>query len=449
MQEDHQRIQKDILDKLKDTLETTTSQLERVISDSHSEDINAPLEAKRLKYVFKKEKLEKSVSDLESWQRIFDPTWFLIMTVASPIVDQKLETAKYQDGNGIVGNSAHTSVAAARLRSAREQHPNPSGIFKSAENLNQSAIFKIPASTVLTGQRNDTGQCVILDPTPQIQHEAELPALSKRVRDLARKLMNADPDEFGLLLCKGVIKNKDPYVDSVVGFTFVFEVPIGFSQPRSLKGLIAESTHHHSLSRRLKIAKDLARSINYLHMFGYVHKNIRPANIIVFKDQESDMGTAFLVGFEDVRPEDGRSQTGGDDDLEKNIYRHPSRQGIQPRSYYVVQHDIYSLGVCLLEIGLWRPLKGILEGISPRMFGESSDEPDRPSVKSRLLYHAREILPSYMGSNYAKIIETCLTCLDPGNQNFGDETALQDEDGIMVGVRYIEKILEKLEMINI
>ncbi|KAF3923634.1 hypothetical protein ABW21_db0205811 [Orbilia brochopaga] len=262
MQEDHQRIFNDILDKLKETLLVTLSQIERVTSDSQSQDPNAPVEVKRFKYVWKKEKLEKSVSELESWQRLFDPTWFLIMTVASPIVDERLEAINSLNQNALDANTLQTSVAATRLRSAREADPHLSGIFKSADNLNQSTILPIEFSTTLVGQRIDTGQqYVLLDPTPHIQHETDLPALARRVRDLARKLMNADPDEFGLLLCKGVIRNRDAHLDTVIGFTFVFEVPPGLSQPRSLKGLVSDSAHHHSLSRRLKIAKDLARSI--------------------------------------------------------------------------------------------------------------------------------------------------------------------------------------------
>jgi hypothetical protein len=33
--------------------------------------------------------------------------------------------------------------------------------------------------------------------------------------------------------------------------------------------------------------------------------------------------------------------------------RHPSRQGTHPEMNYQIQHNIYSLGMVLLEIGLW------------------------------------------------------------------------------------------------
>ena len=45
-----------------------------------------------------------------------------------------------------------------------------------------------------------------------------------------------------------------------------------------------------------------------------------------------------------------------------------------------------------------------------------------------------------MGNHYAEIVETCLTCLDKNNSDFGDEIEFLDCNGIPVGVRYIEKV---------
>jgi hypothetical protein len=52
----------------------------------------------------------------------------------------------------------------------------------------------------------------------------------------------------------------------------------------------------------------------------------------------------------------------------------------------------------------------------------------------------RELLPRRMGTRYAEIVETCLTCLDDDNIDFGNEREFVDTDGILVGVRYIEKV---------
>ena len=39
----------------------------------------------------------------------------------------------------------------------------------------------------------------------------------------------------------------------------------------------------------------------------------------------------------------------------KRIYQHPERQGEYAEAKYETRHDIYCLGVCILEILLWRP----------------------------------------------------------------------------------------------
>ena len=49
-----------------------------------------------------------------------------------------------------------------------------------------------------------------------------------------------------------------------------------------------------------------------------------------------------------------------------------------------------------------------------------------------------------MGTKYGKVVETCFTCLDEGNEDFGNEEEFQDGDGVAVGVSYIEKVVAKL-----
>lgn len=112
-----------------------------------------------------------------------------------------------------------------------------------------------------------------------------------------------------------------------------------------------------------------------------------------------------------------------------------------------MQHDIYSLGVCLLEVGLWtsfvqykgsRPLLGpglpIGEFLCDRDGRRSAEQ-----IKQTLLEIAESRLPVLMGKIYANVVVSCLTCLDRDG-SFGNKAELEDEDGILVGVRYIEKV---------
>lgn len=140
---------------------------------------------------------------------------------------------------------------------------------------------------------------------------------------------------------------------------------------------------------------------------------------------------------------------------ETNLYRHPLRQGINV-DYYVMQHDIYSLGVCLLEIGLWESFvaygaDGVARPSKALGLGKGRAELQQPSaLKEHLVALGRSsTLRAKMGTKYSKIVETCLTCLDEDNLDFGDEEEFEDEDGVAVGVRYIEKVLGILNDISI
>ena len=142
----------------------------------------------------------------------------------------------------------------------------------------------------------------------------------------------------------------------------------------------------------------------------------------------------------------------GDDNWERNIYRHPQRQGLSPDEDFSMQHDIYSLGIILLEIGMntsftwpkWRD-DGCVEWVLNKDIdfmgtGNYHSPIGASSMKRKFVSMARERLPSLMGHKYTQVVISCLTCLDNDNDGFGDEREFEDEDGILVGVRFIEKV---------
>ncbi|KAI9893518.1 MAG: hypothetical protein M1814_006314 [Vezdaea aestivalis] len=79
----------------------------------------------------------------------------------------------------------------------------------------------------------------------------------------------------------------------------------------------------------------------------------------------------FLTGFDSSRPAAAHSHTAPSRNLHSSdLYRHPASLGVF-RAEYCTRFDIYSLGLVLLEIGLWKPLRAFHKPrYSPAVFTE-------------------------------------------------------------------------------
>lgn len=92
-----------------------------------------------------------------------------------------------------------------------------------------------------------------------------------------------------------------------------------------------------------------------------------------------------------------------------------------------MQHDIYSLGVCLLEIGLNRSfvLKPGTAGkphpdIELSQFPGKEQERNALMLKDRLQRIAKTELAAVVGQRYSDVVMSRLSCLDRGNTGFGE-----------------------------
>ena len=200
------------------------------------------------------------------------------------------------------------------------------------------------------------------------------------------------------------------------------------------------------------MAIDLARAVLFPHAFNFVHKSIRPENVIIFRSGKAKLGKPYLVGFEKFRLDTTGTHHVGDYLWEKNLYRHPQRQGIRPQEDFVMQHDVYSLGVVLLELGVsmsflqWpnspceKPIPNPELDFSDLGPQKKTQYGKTNAIKEKLITLTATKLPNTFGRKYTEVVLSCLTCLDKGNGNFGDSKVFEDDDGILVGVRYIEKV---------
>lgn len=380
-----------------------------------------------------KDILDRSLSELMEWRALFDPSWYLIARNSNVDIDQHLEAGSKDEAVKLLG-SLRKSIQDINSKTIISSRPISTMDFLGPR-------VPISASSCTVAQFEGRVQHAIVDTMP-VDKSMDPTGTTHSVKALAKALSRMEPSIFGLLRCCGVINKIDRY-------EFVFEMPQGLQEPRSLRDLLANAPP--TLNVKLEIAKQLANSVLYLHATGFVHKNIRPETILIF-----DRGTAkasFLVGFEDFRGAEDDTFMIGDSLPERELYRHPLRQGNNPEREYVMQHDIYSLGVCLLEIGLWTSFVRTEEGRIVTEFDTDvfTKDPRKRAfaIKTKLLLAADEKLPLLMGQRFKQIVERCLTCLDDETTSTWDQVEEKCNSDIDVGVEFIENVLVQLHEIVI
>jgi hypothetical protein len=116
-----------------------------------------------------------------------------------------------------------------------------------------------------------------------------------------------------------------------------------------------------SLGRRFRLAQALCTSLLLLHAAGWYHKALS-ADAIVLKNREGsdefDITEPRLMGFEYSRPNraDEPSLDTRAGALALDHYTHPEKQDADSTVRFSATHEYYALGMCLVEIGCWRPL---------------------------------------------------------------------------------------------
>lgn len=276
----------------------------------------------------------------------------------------------------------------------------------------------------------------------------------------------------GILPCLGFRMDPTPEL--------VFQLPDKVEEPQTLQTVIAADVGkpfggNHPLDYRFRLARRLSEAVLGVHSAGLVHKNIRSETVILImpKFEGADEDAKHKIGFGDpylMSWYHGRAIIGnmsnkaGTAEWTENIYRHPERQGVEIQNKIVVQersnigHDIYSLGVCLLEIGLWDPLvrTRTANGMPQvadyfRVIAKVENEADPDAalaktlkiptrVKEILLELARKELPQRIGLGYTRLVVACLTGLDRPS-GFGSSVDFEGYNWAEKGLAFQELVL--------
>ncbi|KAM0438982.1 hypothetical protein ACHAPT_001743 [Fusarium lateritium] len=339
----------------------------------------------------------------------------------------------------------------------------------SEEQKEQTICAALPNSSleVRRSKANDKSILVEYRTYSDSALEREIQNQRRIVREVARILRRADPEFMGLLYCDGFLW------DSLkCRFELQFPVPSGLQNPRTLLDLLTDSSSRrfgikHPLNQRIALAKSIVMAVFVLHSASLVHKQIRPDNVVIFENSpfptsnpgtEKDpperqsypyvLGKPFLVGFDNVRKVDAASLLLPVEDWKKNIYLSPRRQRLQQGDEFQMQDDMYSVGVVLIEMAFWASFQDKSAAQLGKLVWQDASQsalkgPEQ--LKKTYMSLAAGAVPRKMGQRYADIVMACLTGLESEQDGL---KRLEDEDGIVVGTRYMVEVISRLEEIS-
>ena len=388
-------------------------------------------------------RLKASMSELEHWQRDFWHTISLVemrkrvLPDPSLLTSDRFETSIQADGHfsRCLEPGSHAWIAKGQILNVR---------------LREVDVLIEPKRTYTSGV--------------------------SEIKEIASCLSRLPTGSTGILRCLGY--RTEPQLE------LIFELPSGFTQLRTLERVILDQMNsgdarQEPLDYRFSLAREVAEAVLSVHTSGRVHKNLRPNTILIVEGQmaSSSFSKPYLTDWTMLRKAESPSSMVGEDDWLTDLYRHPRRHGLQPETRYNMGHDIYSLGVSLLTIGLWEPLVSSMEGAKfpcekyintavrlgsvksedllplkspPGETGEESIKRliwtlTRPlTIQQTLQELAAHELPSRMGVQFTRIVTSCLSCLEGLEGGFGDAKIFEENNKQAIGVKFNEKVLQPL-----
>ncbi|OAL50981.1 kinase-like protein [Pyrenochaeta sp. DS3sAY3a] len=241
---------------------------------------------------------------------------------------------------------------------------------------------------------------------------------------------NLKPSALRTLKCLGFVE-RVMETNLNRGYGFMYQMPNETPSdvfPITLRQLLFQSKDPEkgvhcraSIRGRLSLAYALTSFFSDFYTAGFLHESFNAKNIIFGHSSDALFGSSslwsepYIVGFQKSRP-DGKTwcTEGPTDDISMLSYEHPE---YRRTGRFMLEYDYYSLGMVLLEIGLWYPLQQLARNhkkLGPREFRQMIIERYVPRLNS------------YLGDVYRDIV---LYCLDGTLEGKRDGLPLDIGDG--------------------
>jgi serine/threonine protein kinase len=237
-------------------------------------------------------------------------------------------------------------------------------------------------------------------------------AQRKLIAGLKAESLGIEPKPKGLrtMHCIGTFEESG----NPIRYGFVYRYPQGvLSDPTTLHRCLDQGEknlkYHPLLGDKFHLAFALADFLKEFHTIGWLHENFNSHNILFFQSSDtcevrkspssSEMQQPYVVGLHKSRPDGDFWQTEGPviyDDQQD--YQHPKYAST---GRFCQEFDYYSLGIVLLEIGLWRPLSSLLKEANCQNQG-------LVQIRQELIKVCQTRLGAKMGAVYKEAVLQCM-----------------------------------------
>jgi serine/threonine protein kinase len=268
---------------------------------------------------------------------------------------------------------------------------------------------------------------VLIESRTYEEHQAEkriATELYERLESITAQLKTANHSEgmdgFRVLPCAGFYQDPTAYSCGIIYHFPSQSANTTFTSLRSsLEISQRKPTLQPSLEARFELALALATSLRQFHKANWFQKSVSSFNIVFCHDDTASwldgIKNPFFLGLLYSRSNDIKAFTEGPtEEASHRDFQHPEYRKNNLR--FRAEYDYFSLGLVLLEIGLWQPLSQLAE----RRMKDGDKESSKPFMEY-ILQSCVPRLALTMGTRYRKVVQTCL------NGDFGAKGSSKDE----------------------
>ncbi|GFF34249.1 hypothetical protein IFM58399_03813 [Aspergillus lentulus] len=292
---------------------------------------------------------------------------------ASPVVsafEKQSHKSSLSSQNFLIDRSALQLSGASH-----DNSPPPYEMVAASTNSRAIGRIKTSACPLLAGAKESTVS-ILVEYTPMMletQRDITLPE-QKRLEHVQQTLdqlvQNARVSHLGLMRFLGF------YIDMPNSrYAFIYQMPIDYFpflhnpsdllsglKPKPLVSLFQTGDDQRvpNLETRLRLAYDLLMAALHLRSQNLVHGNINSGNVLIFPGATSsnndevalteDLRRPYLTSFAQFS-----GTATSPEPLSSSMYRHPDdKRSLEDDAAW--SYDLYSLGLVLMEIGLWTPI---------------------------------------------------------------------------------------------